>query len=145
MCFATFYHPLLASKLYDLVALHLLKCLTHSCPCQTGTEVLMCRAKWLSFYLLLTTFYLLLITYNIALSTLISTPTENIRLKIMHEFHDFDAWVQNWNICHCESSSLILIVFLSRATSMFQLYGKVWQMVDFLKVKTDTQEVVKSA
>ena len=58
-----FYHALLAPKLYDLVAPHLLKCLTHSCPCQTGTEVLMYRAKWHTFYLVLTTFHLLLTTY----------------------------------------------------------------------------------
>ena len=110
MCFATFYHPLLASKLYDLVAPHLSKCLTHSCPCQTGTEVLMCRAKWLTFYLLLTTFYLLLITYNIALSTLISTPTENIRLKIMHEFCEyFHSITLPFHFFHCVTQHCVCI------------------------------------
>ena len=110
MCFATFYHTLFASKLYDLVAPHLSKCLTHSCPCQTGTEVLMCRAKWLFFYLLLTTFYLLLITYNIALSTLISTPTENIRLKIMHEFHEyFNSFTLSFHFFHCVTQNCVSI------------------------------------
>ena len=83
--------------------------------------------------------------------------TKNIRLKIMHEFYfylssvnctwvDFDAWVQNWNICHCESSSLILIVLLSRAAQMFQCFNcmeRSDRQTLFLEVKTDTQEVVK--